>query len=297
MNLDLVIQNLLIGIVDGGFYVLVALGLTLLFGVSRVINLAHGEFLAVGGYVTFLAVAVLGIGPIGGLIAAVAFGYGAGWLTDRALLAPMRRRPNLRLPLELYLIMTLGISLSLENGLLAAFGDNYVTNPPVVQGVTRVFGQVSLANQRILVFAVCMILVLLMFVFLNRTRMGTAIRAASQDRNAARAVGIEVETLDSRVFGIATALAAAAGSLMAPLIFLYPAVGLQWMIKGIVVVIMGGLGNPVGALVAGFGLGIVEALAVIVLPAQYKTVVGLLVMIGVLLVRPSGLLGRRLLLE
>lgn len=296
-DLGLVLQNLIIGIVDGALYVVIALGLTLLFGVSRVINLAHGEFVAIGGYVTFFVVAVLALGPVVGLVAAVAVGFGAGWLTDRALLRPIRRRPNLELPLELFLILTLGLSLFLQNSLLAAFGDNYRQTPPLVSGSLSILGVASLSIQRFLVLAASLTLVAALFLFLSSTKMGTAIRAASQDRDAARSVGIEVERLDSRVFGIAGALAAAAGSLVTPLIFLYPAVGLVWMIKGIIVVIMGGLGNPLGALIAGFGLGIIESLSVLVLPAQYKTVVGLLLMIAVLLVRPAGLLGKRLELE
>ena len=123
--------------------------------------------------------------------------------------------------------------------------------------------------------------------------MGGGIRATSQDRDAARAVGIDVRRVDVLVFGTATALAASAGSLLAPLTSLNPALGTSYMIRAIVVVIAGGLGNPVGVLVMGYGLGVVESLTALVLPVEFQLVVGLLAMLLVLVFRPTGLLGRR----
>jgi branched-chain amino acid transport system permease protein len=297
-SLLLIAQNILIGLVDGSMYVTVALGITLLFGVSRIINLAHGELFAVGGYAAYTASVVLGLNPVIGLLAALILGFPIGWLLDRVLVAPVRRRPDVEMPLEFFLILTLGLSMFLQNTMLAAFTDNYHRTPPVIKGSFAPFGRLlPISIERVLVFAIGMGIVGLLFLFLNRTTTGIAIRAASQDRAAARTVGIDVDRLDSLVFGLAAALAAAAGGIAAPLLLVYPSVGQEWTVKGLIVVIMGGLGNPVGTLWAGLGLGVLESLAVVVMPAQFKTVVGLLLMIIVLVFRPTGLLGKRLRLD
>lgn len=289
----LITQSLLIGVLNGGIYVLMGLGLTLLFGVSRIVNMAHGEFFAAGGYVTFVVATVLGVSPVAGLAVAIIGGMVFGWLLDRGLIAPLRRRPKLGTPLEFFLILTLGLSLVMQNGLLVIFGPNNLETPPTVRGTVPLPGGITISQQRLLNVAIAAVLVVGLFLFLNRTRIGTAIRAVSQDRNSAMAVGINVATIDSLVFGLSAAFGAAAGSLTTAVIFLYPTVGTTWLIGGFVAVIAGGLGNPVGTLVAGYSLGILEALSVLVLPAQLKTLVGLLIMIAVMIFRPAGLLGRR----
>jgi branched-chain amino acid transport system permease protein len=297
IDLQLVVETVVVGLAGGTIYVLFALGVTLLFGVSRIINLAHGEIFAIGGYAAFVFGAYFGGNPLVSLPVAALLGFAIGWFLDAGLVAPLRRRPQVEMPLEFFLILTLGLSLVLQNGLLAAFGDNYVQTQPLVAGVLSLPGGVSISAQRVIVALTALGLIVGMFAFLKRTKVGTAIRATSQDRTAAQAVGVNVRRIDSVTFAIAAALAAGAGALATPLVLLYPPVGQPYMITAIVIVIVAGLGNPLGVLWAGLGYGVVEAFGSVYLPAQFGTVVGLLVMVVVLLIRPSGLAGRRTRIE
>ena len=281
------------GIVNGSLYVVLAIGLTLLFGVARIINLAHGQFFAIGGYLTVLGAVTIGI-PAGPVIAGViAIGLAVGWVLQRILIAPVRVRPATELPLELFLILTLGLSLFLQNVLLAVFGDNPRRMHELIPGNLRIDAlELVLPAQWVAVVGAALSITLSLFLFLNRTRFGTAIRATAQDRDAAQAVGIDVPKVDGAVFSISAALGMAAGALAAPILLVYPSLGVDWLLKAIVIVIMGGLGSVTGALYAGYALGIIESVVGTYGPAQYATSVGYLLMVVVLMFRPAGLLGR-----
>jgi branched-chain amino acid transport system permease protein len=289
---SLAMQLLFIGIMNGGIYTMLGLGLTVLFGVSGIVNMAHGEVFAGGGYVTFVAAVLLGVNPILALGLAAASGFVAGWAFSRWGVASFRRRLRGEPPLEFFLILTMGLSLFLQNSYLAIFGADNHSVPSVATGGIDFFG-ITMTYQRLLVVGITAALVVMLFAFLNRTRLGTAIRAVSQDRAAAQAVGIDIGWIDSIVFGVSVLLGAAAGSATTAVIFLYPQVGSSWLIGAFVAVIAGGLGNPVGTLIAGYSLGILESLSLLVFPAQFKTIVGLTIMIVVLVVRPAGLLGQK----
>ena len=267
--LESLLEFLIQGVVLGGLYALFAVGLTLIFGVLDVINVAHGEFFALGGYLLFAAVALLQLPPAAGVIAA-----GAG-------------RP----PGALYLVLTLGLSTFMQSSLLALAGGDYRQVPPLVRGILEI-GFTGVSHQRLLVVAVAAVLLAGLFAFLGWSRQGMAVRAVAQNPEAAQAMGIHLDRIFALTLALGVGLAGVGGALMAPLFNVDPAVGFPLTIKAFAITILGGMGNLVGALVASLIIGVAESLVVMVVPSQWQNGVAFVVMIVVLLLRPQGLLGR-----
>lgn len=284
---DFVVQ----GIVLGGLYALIAVGISLIFGVLDVINVAHGEFFAVGGYLVFASVVLMHLGPALGIAAATAGTFVLGLAVYPLLLAPLRRRLGRRPFGPLYLVLTLGLSTFMQNGLLALAGGEYLQIPPHVRGILDL-PFTSVSYQRLLVLATAAMLLGGLFAFLKLHRYGLAVRAVAQDPDAAQSVGIVLGRVFGLTLALGVALAGASGALMAPLFNVYPAVGFPLTVKAFAITIVGGMGNLVGALIAALALGVVESLAVMVIPSQWQNAIAFAAMIGVLLVRPQGLLGR-----
>jgi len=285
--LDFLVQ----GVVLGGLYALFAVGLSLIFGVLDVINVAHGELFAVGGYLVFAAV-VLGQVPAPlGIAAAAAGAFALGLAVYPLLLAPLRRRLGRRPHGPLYLVLTLGLSTFLQNSLLAVAGGDYRQVPPHVQGILDL-GFTAVSHQRLLVLGVAAVLLGALFAFLRWHRQGLAVRAVAQNPEAAQAMGIRLPWIFALAFGLGAGLAGVGGALMAPLFNVYPAVGFPLTIKAFAITILGGMGNLAGALVASLAVGVAESLAVMVIPSQWQNLIAFGVMVLGLLWRPQGLFGR-----
>ena len=285
--LEFVIQ----GVVLGGLYALFAVGLTLIFGVLDVINVAHGEFFALGGYLVFAAVVWLGL-PAGAGLAISALGaFGLGLLVYPVLLAPLKRRLGRRPPGPLYLVLTLGLSTFLQASFLAAAGGDYRQVPPHVRGILDL-GVTAVSYQRLLVLGAAACLLGALFAFLAFHRQGLAVRAVAQNPEAAQAMGINLARIFALTLALGAGLAGAGGALMAPLFTVYPAVGFPLTIKAFAITILGGMGNVAGALLASLVIGVVESLAVMVIPSQWQNLIAFAVMIVMLLIRPRGLFGR-----
>ena len=285
------LEFLIQGIVLGGLYALFAVGITLIFGVLNVINVAHGEFFAVGGYVLFAAVVLLHLPPVVGAVAGGAGAFLLGLCVYPLLIAPLQRRLGRRPAGSLYLVLTLGLSTFMQSSLLAIGGGDYRQVPPLVRGILEI-GFTGVSYQRLLVFAVAALLLAALFVFLRWHRQGLAVRAVAQNPEAAQAMGIDLGRIFSLTLALGVGLAGIGGALMAPLFNVYPAVGFPLTIKAFAITILGGMGNLVGALLASLIIGVAESLVVIVVPSQWQNGVAFVVMIGVLLLRPQGLLGR-----
>ncbi|HXJ78033.1 MAG TPA: branched-chain amino acid ABC transporter permease [Candidatus Methylomirabilis sp.] len=285
------LEFLVQGIILGGLYALFAVGLTLIFGVLEVINIAHGEFFALGGYLVFAAVVLLGLRPVVGIVAASLGAFAVGLAVYPLLLAPLRRRLGRRPYGALYLVLTLGLSTFMQNGLLAVAGGEYLQVPPHVAGILDL-SFTALSYQRILVFVVAMALLAGLFAFLLLHRQGLAVRAVAQNPEAAQAMGINLGRIFSLTIALGVGLAGAGGALIAPQFNVYPAVGLPLTIKAFAITILGGMGNLLGALVASLVVGVTESLAVMVIPSEWQNLIAFAVMVLVLLVRPQGLLGR-----
>lgn len=282
----LVAQATLNGFVIGAMYVLMAVGFTLTFGIMRVVNFAHGEFYMLGAFTAFftytywnvpfivcLAIAALSIGILGALL-------------ERSLIQPFRDDETSGM------IATLAISVIIQNAAIMAWGPAPRPMPDIVHG-TLVLGVFSFPWSRVVVIAAAALIFVLFWLFMQRTRIGRAMRAVAQDKETALIQGIPINFIYPLAFGMSVALAALAGALMGPVFSVSPVVGLTPMLKAFVVVILGGLGSVPGAVVGGLLLGLIESFTATMFGALVADVLQLLLVILILLVRPAGLLGQR----
>ena len=267
------------------------MGLSLIFGVLDVINVAHGEFFAIGGYLAFGAVVLLHLPGALGVLGAAVGTFLLGLCVYPLLIAPLKRRLGGRPQGPLYLVLTLGLSTFLQSSLLAIAGGDYLRVPPQLTGILDL-GVTAVSYQRLLVLGVAALLLGGLFAFLRFHPEGLAVRAVSQNPDAAQSMGINLPRIFALTLALGVALAGVGGALMAPLFNVYPAVGFPLTIKAFAITILGGMGNPVGALVASFVISIAESLSVMVMPSQWQNLIAFAVMIVMLLIRPRGLFGR-----
>lgn len=279
-------QAIVTGLLIGGVYGLVAMGLTLIFGVLDIVNFAHGAFLAIALFVTWWLSSSLGFHPYLTMIVTVPVMFALGYAVQRGVLNRAMGRP-----LENQLLITLGISLVIENGLLLFFGANPRSVPLPGNRAIPVLGAVADLS-RILAFVAALVLALALFLVLQRTRLGTAIRAVAASDTGAQLVGIDTRVIYAVTFAIGAACAGAAGTLVAPLVTVEPSTGALFNIVAFVVVVIGGMGNVTGALVGGLVIGLAEQLGTVFLPGQSPLLSVFIVFVLVLFLRPQGLLGR-----
>jgi branched-chain amino acid transport system permease protein len=281
----LFVQAGLNGLVIGAMYMLMALGFTLTFGIMRVVNFAHGEFYMLGAFTAFFAYVTWDI-PFAACLVIAAVTIGAlGMLVERALIRPFRDDEMSAM------IATLAISLIIQNGVIMLWGPAPRAMPDIVQG-TLVLGPFSFPWSRLLVIAVAALVFAAFWLFMQRTRIGRAMRAVAQDREAALVQGIRIDVIYPLAFGMSVALAALAGALMGPIFSVSPFVGLTPMLKAFVVVILGGLGSVAGAVAGGLLLGLIESFTATVFGSLVSDILQLVLVIAILLVRPAGLLGQ-----
>lgn len=287
---SLALQALALGILQGGLYALMATGLTLVFGVLRAVNFAHGEIAMLGAYGAFFAISLLGLPlPLAVLAAGLAGGL-AGYLTNHLILAPIyRRRMDNRD--EFVVIATFLLSQFLIALATIGFGTAYRRIPGFWNQNLRLFDTIFLSGNRIAAFLVAMVALAGLFHVVHRTNIGRAWRALTQSPLGAASVGIDVRRYADYAFAAAGALAGIAATLMTPLVVLNPAFGVSAVVKAFVVVIIGGLGSIPGSLVAGLLLGLVESFGSIYVSSAYTEAYGCVLMILVLLLRPAGLFG------
>lgn len=285
----LLAQQTVNGLVMGLVYALLALGLTISFGIGRVINFAHGELYMLGAFFTYLAAER--VGYLGGIAVALVAMAIAGVMTDRLVLRPLRnRRASIWAPF----LATLAVSLVVQNGALAVFGpDPYLLSSPYAYEPIVLAGLV-ITKQDILIAVVAGLATLLLTVFIKRGKYGLAMRAVARDRQTAALMGIDIDRVYILTFGLSAVLAGLAGALVAPKATVDPFMGRMALLKGLSVVILGGLGNIPGAILGGLVLGVAEALGAGFISAAYKDAIGYALMVLVLLFRPEGLLGRRM---
>ena len=280
-------QQLFNGLVIGSVYVLIALGLTVIFGILGVAHFAHGSVAMFGGYVTFYFTQRLGISFFPAMLLAMPCGMVLGMLIERLAYRPVRDDPHINA-----FIVALGLTLVIDKTNLLLFGADQVVIPTAYRRVFD-FGGLAVVELRLYVLLTAVLLVLLMSILLNRTKMGKAVRALAQNRPAAILMGVNVERVSSVVFAISSALGVAAGALVGALFAVAPGVSEALVVKGFAVLILGGLGSIPGAIVGGLVLGMSETLAAGLISSAYKDVIAFLVMIVVLLFKPEGLMGKK----
>ncbi|GAA3855046.1 branched-chain amino acid ABC transporter permease [[Pseudomonas] carboxydohydrogena] len=285
--MHLLIQILVNGVLLGGLYAVMALGLALVWGVLNIVNLAHGAFIMLGAYLSWHLYTYLGIDPFLGLpITAVAM-FMVGYVMQRGLLNLVVKAPMFNT-----LLITFGLEVVLTYLAQLAFSADFRTINPSYAGDSIQVGTVVLPLARLLAFGIAIVLTLAMWLFLLHTRLGRAIRATAQNLVAARLYGVEPRHLYAMTFGIGIGLAGAAGGLYGTVSQINPYIGATLTAKSFAIAIIGGLDNPLGVIVGGLFLGIIESLAVLYIGATFADVASFGVLVLVLIVRPSGLLGK-----
>jgi branched-chain amino acid transport system permease protein len=283
------IQAVLNGVLLGGLYALIGMGMALIFGVMRIVNFAHGAFLMLGMYVTYVLFERLGINPYLGFIGAAAVLFFVGIGTFKLLLRHVVDRSE-----RMQLLLTLGISLIISNGILLIFGADYhQLNFPLLGINFRLNEHVSLNAPWLLSFAITAALATGMFVLVMRTRFGRSLRAIAQNRYAASLMGINVQRTQALAFGLGLAAAGVAGALLLPVFYLFPDVGAPFTLKSFVMVVLGGMGSIEGAAIAGLVLGVIENLTSRYWGNEWAVVVDFILFLLVLSLRPGGLFGRQ----
>lgn len=284
------------GLIMGVIYGLMALGLTLIFSVLDVINFAHGEFYMLGGYVSYSMLTVLGdVCPFLAIPMAGLIGGLFGVVTERLLLRPIHQA-QLERPAEYAILITFGLSIFLQNLALAVFGP-YPCRPRSLVGGTVAFAGMRVSADRLVASALSLGLLVVVQVVMHRTWLGKALRAVSQDKDAAAVVGINPSSMNTIAFGLGVGLAALAGAVLAPTFSVTPDVGAVPGIRSYVIIVLGGMGSIPGSILGGMLIGLMESLGAGYFPdpsraLTYKTVFGLITFALVLLLRPRGLFGR-----
>lgn len=290
MSLQHILQQLLNGLQLGAVYALIALGYTMVYGIVRLINFAHGDVFMVGAYLGFYAIGRFRLPLAAAIVIAMGGCALLGMTTERLAYRPLRNAPRISL-----LITAIGVSLFLEyfTSLKFIFGPNYQAFPRPFQITAFTIAGLTLSNIQVVVFAVALSLMILLHLFVTRTKAGMAMRAVSYDRPIAQLMGIGSDLIISLTFGIGSALAGAGGVLYG---IAYPQInpfmGIMPGLKAFTAAVLGGIGMIPGAVLGALTMGIIEALASSYLSSSLRDAIAFGILILVLLFRPSGILGR-----
>lgn len=287
--MDVVVQIIASGLTLGAMYAVSTIGLSLVYGSLNMLNMAHGALLALGGYVCLYVMSSLGLPAIAGLVAAIVVCGLVGLLVYATTAAPMLGGNEFETRV---FIATIGFGAILENLILRRFGPQPTSQPLRVEG-DIVIGNVHIPNQNLLILGVALGLMVIMALVLKRTRLGRAIRATAQNREAAQLMGVRVSVIYAMVLAISGGLAAVSGIMVSSLSSLLPNMGGDPMLKAFIICIVAGLGNVTGAVIAAIALGLLEAAAQYNLGVQYSFALLLLLVIVVLIWRPYGLFGQK----
>ena len=283
------LSYLISGISLGSVYAIIALGYTMVYGIAKMLNFAHGDVIMVGGYMSFVAMSALHLPGWVSVLAGMAVCTVLGIVIEALAYRPLRSAPSLAV-----LITAIGVSYLLQNSALLIWGANPISYPPVVSGTLHLFdGQLSISYVSLVTVAACILIMLALTAFTSKTKMGKAMRACSEDKGAAQLMGINVNRTISLTFAIGSALAAVAGVLLCSSYpTLMPTTGSMPGIKAFTAAVFGGIGSIPGAFLGGLLLGIIESMAKAYLSTQLSNSIVFAVLIIVLLVRPAGLMGK-----
>jgi len=282
----MLLQVLINGILKGGLYALMALGMSLIWGVMDIINIAHGAFIMLGAYTTYWLFSLVGIDPFVSLVASMAIMFILGYLIQKNII-------NLVIKAEIFitLILAFGIEIFINNSAMLMWTSDVRKVKVSYAAANFNFLGATIPDVRLVAFILAIIISIILFIILNKTRLGRAIRATSQDIDAARLSGVKVANIYAITFGIGTALAAAAGTLWAILFPISPTMGGHLTLKSFVVTIIGGLGTMMGPIVGGLALGIIEALGTNWFGTTFESLISFTILVLVLIFMPKGILG------
>ena len=286
MDINLILQSLVSGLLMGGVFALIAIGLTLIFGVMDIINFAHGEFVMLGMYFSYFLFGLVGIDPYVSILLGIPLFFLFGVLIQKALI---ERVMGARLQIQI--LLTLGLMLFLQNSALFLWGSDFRSIKVGYSLSTFNLGPILFSFPRFVAFIVALAFVALLYIFLRKSDIGRAIRACAVEKDGAYLVGINVKRIFQLAFGIGIACAGAAGSILLPFFYLSPEVGGVFVVNAFIIVVLGGMGNFPGALVGGLIIGIAEAMGEAFLPGSLKQVVSFVIFILIMYFKPTGLMG------
>jgi branched-chain amino acid transport system permease protein len=280
-------QAVLNGLLTGCLYALIGMGMALIFGVMRIVNFAHGAFLMLGMYATWVAFDRFGVNPYIGFIATAGILFVLGYATYQGLLRWIAQRSDF-----MQILLTLGISLICVDSVHLGFGADYhQVNFPLLGVNFHLGSHITLSAPWLLSAAITIAIATGLFLFVMKSRFGRALRAIAQNRYAASLMGINVLRTQALAFGLGIAIVGVAGGLLLPVYYLYPEAGGQYTLKAFVIVVLGGMGSITGAAIAGLVLGVVENLTSLYIGNEWALVVDFVIFLIVISVRPGGLFG------
>jgi branched-chain amino acid transport system permease protein len=287
--LTVVLQQGINGVIVGSLYVLVALGLTLIYGVLVQINFAHADIVTLGAFTAYFVTHLFSGNYFAGIAVALIVGGLLGWLVNATIFAPLRERGSELLPL----IATIGVSITLQNAMLVLLGPiPYAFDTPYSNNVIR-FAGIFLTVQSILIIVISTLAIGLLYAFMRFTFLGKALRAVSQDRDTAALMGINPNHLIMLTFVIASALAGMSGAMLGPVLVLTPFAGTSVIVKAFAIVIIGGFGNVEGTIIAGLIVGLIESYTTQFLDPGLIDIVVFALLLLTLAVRPTGLIAEK----
>ncbi len=285
--MEVFIQSVVSGILIGGIYALIGLGMTLIMGVMKIINLAHGQLMMVAMYITFALFELLHLDPYFSLLVAMPALFLLGLLLQKYLLNPLLTIDSI-LP-ENQVLMTVGIGMVITEIMRFVFQSDYKSVKTWYSSSAVYLGEISFNVPMVVAFGIALLLTAILFFFLLKTDIGRSVRATAQNRDAALLMGINAEWITVLTYGLGSSLAAASGTLLLPIYYLFPDIGGPFTLKAFVITILGGLGSTVGAIVGGVVLGVAESLGATYLSMALKDAVGMVIFLLVLIFLPGGL--------
>ncbi len=282
------LQSLISGILIGGVYALIGIGLTLIFGVMRVINFAHGDILMVGMYLTYILFTFAHIDPFVSVLVSFPLMFLFGGVLQKVFINRV-----LNAVAQNQILLTIGLGLIMSNTVMLIFTSDYkILTTSYSSSTFHLGGGVSVSWPLLISFLITSAITAVLYWFLLKTDTGQAIRATAQDREAAQLMGINVKRMSIIAFGLGSALAGTAGALISPTYYIFPQVGSTFTLKAFVITVLGGMGSVVGATLGGVLIGITESMSAAYISSGWKDVVVFSLFLLVLLLKPSGLLGK-----
>ncbi len=282
------VQAIIDGLLIGGVYAVISIGLTLVYGVMGIVNFAHAEFLAVGMFTAWFSWRVLGLDPVVAAPLSFAAAFAMGWMIQMCLISRVLKAPPVA-----QIFLTVGLLIAMENGFLLLFGSQFRSVTTATQTMSLSLGPFFLSFPYLVAFAMAMLCGAALWWFTQASWYGRAMRATAQNPVAARLVGINTALMYRTAFALGVGLTAFGGAIILPYTTVYPSVGAQFVVLMFTAVVLGGLGSIAGAVAGGLAVGVIQAISGLLFPIQLQNLVLFVVFIVVLALRPEGLVGAR----
>jgi branched-chain amino acid transport system permease protein len=282
------IQAIIDGLLIGGVYAVISIGLTLVYGVMGIINFAHAEFLAVGMFTAWFSWSLLGLDPVAAAPLSFVVAFALGWMIETSLISRVLKAPPVA-----QIFLTVGLLIAMENGYLLLFGSQYRSVTTVTQTMSLSLGPLFVSVPYLVAFTMAMICGAALWWFMRSNWYGRAMRATAQNPLAAQLVGINTAMMYRMAFALGVGLTAFGGAIILPYTTVYPSVGGQFVVLMFTAVVLGGLGSVAGAVAGGLAVGVIQAVSALLFPIQLQNLVLFVVFIAVLALRPEGLVGAR----